>query len=346
MKTKFLSAAFLLLGVSMSYGQLVQSSTETGVGTENGAYLNTTSRTVFIGYQAGKYTTAGNNTYVGHGAGSFGTGTGNGNNCFFGESAGKYNSTGESNVFMGSSAGLSNNTGSYNMFIGTLAGANTTNGNSNLFMGHGSGATNINGGGNVYLGFVSGGQCTGSGNIFIGSAAGSNVTTANNKLYIANSGTSSPTIYGDFSTNKVAIGGFTPLATSDGFPTTSGSVNVTNFRLFVTGGILTEEVRVHLRTGWADYVFNNDYKLLTLPELEQYISKNGHLPNVPSAERIAEDGIGLGEMSKIQQEKIEELTLYAIEQDKKVEAQKLQLEQQQKEIDELKAAVKVLMQKQ
>ncbi len=67
---------------------------------------------------------------------------------------------------------------------------------------------------------------------------------------------------------------------------------------------------------------------------------------MPSAKQVKEDGIELGQMANIQQEKIEELTLYAIEQNKQIETQNKQLEQQQKEIDELKAAVKVLMAKQ
>ena len=105
--------------------------------------------------------------------------------------------------------------------------------------------------------------------------------------------------------------------------------------------IWAQEVRVRTDL-WADYVFAEDYKLSSLKEVEQYISENGHLPNVPSAKQVMEDGIEVGEMTKIQQEKIEELTLYAIAQDKQIDAQQKMLEEQQKQIDELKAAVKAL----
>ncbi|MBC8644628.1 hypothetical protein H9W95_12920 [Flavobacterium lindanitolerans] len=56
-----------------------------------------------------------------------------------------------------------------------------------------------------------------------------------------------------------------------------------------------------------------------MAEVETFIKENGHLPNVPSAAKVAEEGLELGEMAKIQQEKIEELTLYLIEQNKKIE---------------------------
>jgi hypothetical protein len=122
------------------------------------------------------------------------------------------------------------------------------------------------------------------------------------------------------------------------FPTTAGAINVSNYKLFVKGGILTEEVRVALATTWADYVFNKDYKLPTLEAVEKQIQDKGHLFNVPSAAQVKQDGIELGEMAKIQQEKIEELTLYIIQQNK--------LNQKQsQEIAELKAIVKTLARK-
>lgn len=69
---------------------------------------------------------------------------------------------------------------------------------------------------------------------------------------------------------------------------------------------------------WSDYVFENDYNLRSLSDVEQYIKENMHLPNIPSAKEIEENGIPIGEMQQKQMEKIEELTLYIIEQDKKI----------------------------
>lgn len=118
---------------------------------------------------------------------------------------------------------------------------------------------------------------------------------------------------------KVCIGGDTanPFGT---VPSTAGGVTTSTYNLFVKGGILTEEVRVSIANTWADYVFNKDYFLKPLSEVEKFIKENGHLPNVPSAKQVKEEGIELGEMAKIQQEKIEELTLYIIAQNKRIEA--------------------------
>jgi len=81
--------------------------------------------------------------------------------------------------------------------------------------------------------------------------------------------------------------------------------------------------------GWADFVFEPDYELMPLSELQTYITANKHLPEVPSAEEIGDNGFKLAEMDALQMQKIEELTLYI-----------LQLQQQitemQKEINKLK----------
>ena len=103
----------------------------------------------------------------------------------------------------------------------------------------------------------------------------------------------------------------------------SGAIDISYYTLYVDGGMLADEVRV--RTSWADYVFKDDYKLKPLFEVESFINKNGHLPNVPSAEEVENGGIELGEITKIQQEKIEELTLYIIEQQKQIDELKMQM---------------------
>lgn len=93
------------------------------------------------------------------------------------------------------------------------------------------------------------------------------------------------------------------------------------FSLFVKGGILTERVRVALVNSdrWADYVFKPDYKLMSLKDVERFIQHNQHLPNVPSAEEMAQRGLDVAETSTKLMEKIEELTLYLIEANKKIE---------------------------
>lgn len=269
---------------------------------------------------------------IGVGAGQFSSGNGNGYNTYIGNNAGKGDgigqpNTGNSNTFIGYYAGGSNTTGSGNIAIGIGAGTAQNTGNNNIFIGNGSGCEDN-------------GEISNS--IFIGSQAGFALCTSNT-LVIDHGENQNPLIWGNFATDqlkfnsKVGIGGNSIYGFGN-FPTTAGSVNVSNYKLFVKGGILTEEVRVNLATGWADYVFNKDYTLKPLNEVENFITANGHLPNVPSAKEVKENGIELGEMSKIQQEKIEELTLYVIEQNKINQSQS-------KEIEELKAQVKLLLER-
>ena len=90
------------------------------------------------------------------------------------------------------------------------------------------------------------------------------------------------------------------------------------YKLRVYGKIISEEVRVQLKTAWPDYVFSKNYKLRSLPEIEKYIKENNHLPNMPAAAEVEKSGIALGEMQTKMMEKIEELTLYLIEANKKI----------------------------
>jgi len=93
-----------------------------------------------------------------------------------------------------------------------------------------------------------------------------------------------------------------------------GTADPGTWKLAVNGNIRAKEIKVE--TGWADYVFLDDYRLPTLQEVEKHINEKGHLPNIPSAKEVDANGIQLGEMNKLLLEKIEELTLYIIEQNK------------------------------
>ena len=98
------------------------------------------------------------------------------------------------------------------------------------------------------------------------------------------------------------------------------------YSLYVEEGILTEKVRVKLQGEWADYVFDKDYDLMSLSELESFIKENKHLPEVPSAKEVKKEGMDVAEMNAILLKKVEELTLHVIELEKKVN--QLQKEQE------------------
>jgi ribosomal protein L27 len=101
-----------------------------------------------------------------------------------------------------------------------------------------------------------------------------------------------------------------------------GTSDPGSWKLAVKGKIRAEEIKVE--TGWADYVFKEDYDLPSLKEVEKHIHEKGHLINIPSANEVAENGILLGEMNKLLLEKIEELVLYTIQQQKDIESLKFQ----------------------
>lgn len=91
------------------------------------------------------------------------------------------------------------------------------------------------------------------------------------------------------------------------------TTGATGYLLSVAGKIMCTELRVQNTSAWPDYVFADDYNLKSIDELEQHIKTEKHLPGVPSACEVEENGIAVGEMQKVMMEKIEELTLYIIE---------------------------------
>jgi len=143
-------------------------------------------------------------------------------------------------------------------------------------------------------------------------------------------------------TGKIGIGVVAPTATLDvaGNANISAGVNVggnvgigttaPDQKLTVKGKIHAEEVIVDLSVPVADYVFAKGYDLMPLHKVEQYVKNNSHLPDIPSASEIKEQGLSMGEMQNKLLQKIEELTLYVIE----LKKENLQ---QDKRINELEA---------
>ena len=95
--------------------------------------------------------------------------------------------------------------------------------------------------------------------------------------------------------------------------------------LRVTGKIATTEVCVTPTAAWCDYVFEKDYKLMPLKDLGKYVTDNKHLPEIPTTAEIAKTGVNIGEINVLYLKKIEELTLYLLQQQKQLEAQQAQI---------------------
>jgi len=120
------------------------------------------------------------------------------------------------------------------------------------------------------------------------------------------------------------------------FVDTSGGVGVgttsipANYKFAVQGKAVFEEVKVELAVAWPDFVFQSDYILRPLNQLDQYIRRNHHLPHMPTAQQVAEEGIMVGEMQGKLLEKIEELTLYLIQQEHRIQQLESQIKAPQK----------------
>ena len=104
-----------------------------------------------------------------------------------------------------------------------------------------------------------------------------------------------------------------------------------DYTLMVGGKILAEEVRIKLIKDWADYVFAKDYPLKSLTEVEEFIHANHHLPEIPSATEVEKTGVSLGDMQSKLLLKVEELTLYLIQQNKTIETLQAKLARMEQE---------------
>ncbi len=132
-------------------------------------------------------------------------------------------------------------------------------------------------------------------------------------------------------TNSSNLNGKFVVRTGGGdrlFVDASGNVSIgttdvaAGYRVNIAGKAICEELKVQLRGSWPDYVFNEQYKLRSIPELESFIKENKHLPNIPKAADIESSGLEVGDMQKRMMEKIEELTLYVIELKKEIDTLK------------------------
>ena len=203
---------------------------------------------------------------------------------FVGYQSGNKNTTGIRNTFQGYRSGYSNTTGGYNTFNGFYSGYKNTTGANNIYIGSYSGFNNLSGSNNVFLGRYAGYSETGS-----------------NRLYIDNSTTSTPLIYGKFDTDQLGI---------------NTNVIPTGYTLAVKGKGTMRELKVDINAG-ADFVFEDNYDLRSLDDLDEYLQENHHLPEIASASEMKKEGVQVGAFQIQLLQKVEELTLYTIDQEKK-----------------------------
>jgi trimeric autotransporter adhesin len=301
-----------------------------------------------VGYKAlMKNTTGRFNTAVGHGAmqnltthssanSAFGQGAlfnqtgGSGSNTGIGAGALNGVTTGGFNTGLGYRAGFTNQ-GEKNIFIGSEAGYYETESNKLFIENSNADSTTALIYGNFSSNKLRINDKLGIGIIPVSKALeirGSNSTNELMQFY-TNAGTAK------WHMNILANGSLNFVETDvadqrfvirpGGF-VTIGEKMATGYRLSVDGKIAAEEVLVDLDADWPDYVFKSDYKLKSLEEVKAHIQEKGHLPNVPSAKEVQENGILLGNMNKVLMEKIEELTLYILQQEERIK----KLEEKQK----------------
>ena len=316
---------------------------------EDVALGNTGNANAFVGYQSGFSNTSGYvNTFMGNYSGYFNlTGAGN---TFIGNQSGYNNSIGSLNTIIGDRSGLEITEGNRNTYLGYKSGHNNQTGSSNVCIGYKAGYYET---GSHKLHIHN--EATASpliygefdnrligihGRLGIGHAepdAGLHVkgeTWPESWIYIERTeGTTAGIRFIDESipkwhiTDNGSLNGFqigkynSPITAIFINQTTEAvGIGTTNlavgYQLSVDGKLACEEVLVEYSEGWPDFVFTESYDLPSLENLESQIKQNNHLPGIPSAKEIEENGFHLAEMQKNVLQKVEELTLYTIEQGK------------------------------
>ncbi len=270
-------------------------------------------------------------------------------NISIGSGAGRANINGNNNIAIGEDA-LGTNAGNTDILsgviaIGQTAGAEMT-GFDNIIIGNGSGIS-METSGNVLLGNEI--ITYGSNNTYLGSntsasfiptpsyatAIGYGARIAQERSIILGDDTHPATKVGigtimpdamlhinsmGSDVMRLAVGGnsaFRVLGNRDVIVNEKLLINTLSgkagYEMSVNGEIVCEEVLVEASEAWPDYVFQKDYPLQELKDLRSFLEKNHHLPNIPSAAEVEENGIKIGEMQKRLLEKIEEMTLYILQ---------------------------------
>ncbi|MGY0425527.1 MAG: hypothetical protein ACWIPI_01675, partial [Polaribacter sp.] len=268
-------------------------------------------------------------------------------NIFIGDQTGGSNRGGSENIFIGKRVGISNITGKGNLFMGRSSGFFNRTGSNNIFLGESTGTKNKSGHNNIFLGRMAGISNTrGSNNIAIGENAGSSLSggrlneRSSSSIFLGKQTKSG----GLNSSNEIVIGDAAQGAGTN--TATLGNTNITD--TYLHGNIFASGTQITV----PDYVFQKyyngvsslkeDYKMPSLKEVASFTRKNKHLSGVLSAKEIKErGGIILNNATTINLEKIEELFLHAIAQEKKIETQEKKIEAKEKKIKELEGSLSI-----
>ena len=256
-----------------------------------------------------------------------------GNNVAVGEIALSRNTSGHANTAVGGVSSAFSTTGSNNSSLGYHSLFNNITGQNNVSIGAYSLDDQLANDNNTVIGYNSGrGITTGSGNTILGSNVTGLPAAITNNIIISD-GLGNQRINVD-ATGKVGINKMLPIEALDvsGNIYTNGKIligtngkNSGTHSLAVNGSALFTKVVVKVTGEWPDYIFDETFNPMPLKELENFINKNKHLPNVPAAKQVIRDGVDIGETVSTLLKKVEELTLYVIAQNKKLEGQSAEL---------------------
>ncbi|MFN8353179.1 MAG: hypothetical protein U0Y10_01930 [Spirosomataceae bacterium] len=283
---------------------------------------------VRLGIDAGKVITSGSsNTFLGHNTG-FSSTTGI-YNAYVGALSGYNTVSTEGNTLVGYKSGYYITAGTNNTFIGREAGSPSTVTTLSNATAIGANATvtasnSLILGNNANVGIgntapanrleITASQTSSSGLRFTNLTASSAISSGNytKALSVNANGDVILISSGQWNLDET---GFITNGNPNGVKIGTSITTPVGYKLYVSDGILTERVKVALKSSadWSDKVFDVGYRLRSLKDVDFFIKKNKHLPNVPSAEELVQSGFDLAKMDAVLLEKIEELTLYLIE---------------------------------
>lgn len=364
--------------VGASTGSTNTGAANTFIGYQAGQNNQSGGYNVFIGSAAGGNNTAGlGNLFVGQQAG--GANTSGNYNLFMGNSSGSATTTGLGNTAIGDGALLRNSVGTQNVAIGRYAGVESRN-DENVFIGFAADVNPSTPNLTNAVAIGARARVSQSNSIVLGANANVGIGTSapNNKLEVvsAASNTSglrltnlkanSPVTIATAKYLTVDANGDVVLGSASGSGrvgaeetswtldgehiknTNAGGVIIgpgvsstpTGYRLYVADGVLTEKIKVAVKStdDWSDRVFEAGYHLRKLNEVETFINREKHLPGVPSATEVVKEGIDVGQMQAKLLEKVEELTLYVIDLKKENDLLKKKSEKLERRISKVQAA--------